>query len=132
MFLPCPPCPPSSPTASIASPIDTIFGRIVRGEIPARIEHDDDLCLAFHDVAPQAPTHVLVIPKKPIPSLAEADDADELLLGHLVLVASRLARKLGLGDGYRLVVNCGRNGGQSVDHLHVHLLGGRALGWPPG
>jgi histidine triad (HIT) family protein len=111
---------------------DTIFGRIVRGEIPARIEHDDDLCLAFHDVAPQAPTHVLVIPKKPIPSLAEADDEDELLLGHLVLVATRLARKLGLGDGYRLVVNCGRNGGQSVDHLHVHLLGGRALGWPPG
>jgi histidine triad (HIT) family protein len=111
---------------------DTIFGRIIRGEIPARIEHDDDLCLAFHDVAPQAPTHVLVIPKKPIPSLAEADDEDELLLGHLVLVASRLARKLGLGDGYRLVVNCGRNGGQSVDHLHVHLLGGRALGWPPG
>ena len=111
---------------------DTIFGRIIRGEIPARIEHDDDLCLAFHDVAPQAPTHVLVIPKKPIPSLAEADDADELLLGHLVLVATRLARKLGLGDGFRLVVNCGRNGGQSVDHLHVHLLGGRALGWPPG
>jgi histidine triad (HIT) family protein len=111
---------------------DTIFGRIIRGEIPARIEHDDDLCLAFHDVAPQAPTHVLVIPKQPIPSLAEADDEDELLLGHLVLVATRLARKLGLGDGYRLVVNCGRNGGQSVDHLHVHLLGGRALGWPPG
>jgi histidine triad (HIT) family protein len=75
---------------------------------------------------------VLVIPKKPIPSLAEADDEDELLLGHLVLVATRLARKLGLGDGFRLVVNCGRNGGQSVDHLHVHLLGGRALGWPPG
>ena len=111
---------------------DTIFGRIIRGEVPARIVHDDELCLAFHDVAPQAPTHVLVIPKKPIPSLAEADDEDELLLGHLVLVASRLARKLGLGDGYRLVVNCGRNGGQSVDHLHVHLLGGRALGWPPG
>jgi histidine triad (HIT) family protein len=111
---------------------DTIFGRIVRGEIPARIEHDDDLCLAFHDVAPQAPTHVLVIPKKPIPSLAEAQDDDERLLGHLVLVATRLARKLGLGDGYRLVVNCGRDGGQSVDHLHVHLLGGRSLGWPPG
>jgi histidine triad (HIT) family protein len=111
---------------------DTIFGRIIRGEIPARIEHDDDLCLAFHDVAPQAPTHVLVIPKKPIPSLAEAQDDDERLLGHLVLVATRLARKLGLGDGYRLVVNCGRDGGQSVDHLHVHLLGGRSLGWPPG
>ena len=111
---------------------DTIFGRIIRGEIPARIEHDDDLCRAFHDVAPQAPTHVLVIPKKPIPSLAEAQDDDERLLGHLVLVATRLARKLGLGDGYRLVVNCGRDGGQSVDHLHVHLLGGRSLGWPPG
>jgi len=111
---------------------DTIFGRIIRGEIPARIEHDDDLCLAFHDVAPQAPTHVLVIPKKPIASLAQAQDDDERLLGHLVLVATRLARKLGLGDGYRLVVNCGRDGGQSVDHLHVHLLGGRSLGWPPG
>jgi histidine triad (HIT) family protein len=111
---------------------DTIFGRIIRGEIPARIEHDDDRCIAFHDVAPQAPTHVLVIPKKPIPSLAETQDDDERLLGHLVLVATRLARKLGLGDGYRLVVNCGRDGGQSVDHLHVHLLGGRPLGWPPG
>lgn len=111
---------------------DTIFGRIIRGEIPARIEHDDDLCLAFHDVAPQAPTHVLVIPKKPIESLAETQDDDERLLGHLVLVATRLARRLGLGDGYRLVVNCGRDGGQSVDHLHVHLLGGRPLGWPPG
>ncbi len=111
---------------------DTIFARIIRGEIPARIEHDDDLCLAFHDVAPQAPTHVLVIPKKPIPSLAETQDDDEGLLGHLVLVATRLARKLGLGGGYRLVVNCGRDGGQSVDHLHVHLLGGRPLGWPPG
>lgn len=111
---------------------DTIFGRIIRKEIPARIEHEDVLCLAFHDVAPQAPVHVLVIPKKPIPSLAEAQDDDERLLGHLVLVATRLARKLGLGDGYRLVVNCGRDGGQSVDHLHVHLLGGRSLGWPPG
>lgn len=111
---------------------DTIFGRIIRKEIPARIEHEDDLCLAFHDVAPQAPVHVLVIPKKPIPSLAEAEPGDEPLLGHLVFVATQLARKLGLSDGYRLVVNCGRDGGQSVDHLHVHLLGGRALGWPPG
>ena len=111
---------------------DTIFGRIIRKEIPARIEHDDDLCLAFHDVAPQAPVHVLVIPKKPIPSLADLEPADEALMGHLVLVATRVAAKLGLGDGYRLVVNCGRNGGQSVDHLHVHLLGGRQLRWPPG
>jgi len=111
---------------------DTIFGKIIRGEVPAKIVHDDDRCLAFHDVAPQAPVHVLVIPKKPLASLAEAtaDDAD--LLGHLVVVATQLARSLGLADGYRLVVNCGPDGGQSVDHLHVHLLGGRQLGWPPG
>ncbi len=111
---------------------DTIFGRILRREIPARIEHEDDLCLAFHDVAPQAPVHVLVIPKRPIASLAEVAAADAPLLGHLVTVAAELARKLGLADGYRLVVNCGRDGGQSVDHLHVHLLGGRPLAWPPG
>ena len=111
---------------------DTIFGRIIRGEVPARIVHDDDRCLAFHDVAPQAPVHVLVIPKRPIASLADATEADADLLGHLVLVATQLARTLGLEDGYRLVVNCGRDGGQSVDHLHVHLLGGRPLGWPPG
>ncbi len=111
---------------------DTIFGRIIRGEVPAKIVHDDDRCLAFHDVAPQAPVHVLVIPKKPLASLAEATDSDAELLGHLVVVATQLARSLGLGDGYRLVVNCGRDGGQSVDHLHVHLLGGRHLGWPPG
>jgi histidine triad (HIT) family protein len=111
---------------------DTIFGRIIRGEIPARIVHDDDRCLAFHDVAPQAPVHVLVIPKQPIPSLAEVGEADAALLGHLVLVATQLARSLGLAEGYRLVVNCGRDGGQSVDHLHLHLLGGRRLGWPPG
>jgi histidine triad (HIT) family protein len=111
---------------------DTIFGRIIRGEVPARIVHDDDRCLAFHDVAPQAPVHVLVIPKRPIASLAEAAAADADLLGHLVVVATQLARTLGLADGYRLVVNCGRDGGQSVDHLHVHLLGGRPLGWPPG
>jgi histidine triad (HIT) family protein len=111
---------------------ETIFSKIIDRKIPARIEHEDDFCLAFHDVAPQAPTHVLVIPKKPIPSLADLEPADEALVGHLVLVATQLAAKLGLGDGYRLVVNCGRDGGQSVDHLHVHLLGGRVLGWPPG
>jgi len=111
---------------------DTIFGRIVRGEVPARIVHDDDRCLAFHDVAPQAPVHVLVIPRKPIASLADTTAADAELLGHLVLVATQLARTLDLADGYRLVVNCGRDGGQTVDHLHVHLLGGRRLGWPPG
>ena len=111
---------------------DTIVARIIRGEVPARIVHDDDRCLAFHDVAPQAPVHVLVIPKQPLPSLAEATATDADLLGHLVVVATQLARTLGLDNGYRLVVNCGRDGGQSVDHLHVHLLGGRPLGWPPG
>jgi histidine triad (HIT) family protein len=111
---------------------ETIFSRIIDRKIPARIEHEDDRCLAFHDVAPQAPTHVLVIPKKPIPSLADLEPADEALVGHLILVATQLAAKLGLGDGYRLVVNCGRDGGQSVDHLHVHLLGGRQMHWPPG
>jgi histidine triad (HIT) family protein len=111
---------------------DTVFGRIIRREIPARIAHEDHLCLAFHDVAPQAPVHVLVIPKQPIPSLAAVTAGDAPLLGHLVLVATQLAAQLGLDGGYRLVVNCGRDGGQSVDHLHVHLLGGRGLGWPPG
>jgi histidine triad (HIT) family protein len=111
---------------------DTIFGRIIRREIPARIEYEDDLCLAFHDVAPQAPVHVLVIPKRPIASLADVGDDDAMVLGHLVVVAAQLARTLGLTGGYRLVVNCGPDGGQSVDHLHVHLLGGRSLGWPPG
>ncbi len=111
---------------------ETVFGRIIAREIPARIEHEDDLCLAFHDVAPQAPVHVLVIPKRPIPALTALTEADESLIGHLVFVATRLAERLGLAGGYRLVVNCGRDGGQSVDHLHVHLLGGRTLGWPPG
>jgi len=111
---------------------ETVFAKIIRGEIPARIEHDDDLCLAFHDVAPQAPVHVLVIPKRPIESLAGVAADDAGLLGHLVVVATQLARRLGLDSGYRLVVNCGPDGGQSVDHLHVHLLGGRRLGWPPG
>jgi histidine triad (HIT) family protein len=114
------------------TPAETIFSRIIRREIPARIEHEDDLCLAFHDVAPQAPVHLLVIPKRPIPSLADVTAADEPLLGHLVTVASSLARKLGLDGGYRLVVNTGPDGGQTVHHLHVHLLGGRGLGWPPG
>ena len=111
---------------------ETVFSKIIERKIPARIVHEDDRCLAFHDVAPQAPTHVLVIPKKPIPSLADLEADDEALVGHLVVVATQLAAQLGLGGGYRLVVNCGRDGGQSVDHLHVHLLGGRSLGWPPG
>jgi histidine triad (HIT) family protein len=111
---------------------ETIFAKIIRREVPATIEYEDDLCLAFHDVSPQAPTHLLVIPKQPIPSLAAVTDADSPLLGHLVRVATRLAQQLGLGDGYRLVINCGHHGGQTVDHLHVHLLGGRPFSWPPG
>lgn len=110
----------------------TIFKRIIDREIPAKIVHEDDLCLAFHDVNPQAPTHVLVIPKKEIPSLAQADENDGALLGHLLQTAKKIAVQLGLENGYRTVINCGRDGGQSVDHLHVHLLGGRPLGWPPG
>ena len=116
----------------MTTPAETIFSRIIRREIPARIEHEDDLCLAFHDVAPQAPVHLLVIPKRVIPSLGEATAADTPLLGHLVAVASSLAHKLGLGDGYRLVINNGRDGGQTVHHLHIHVLGGRPLSWPPG
>jgi histidine triad (HIT) family protein len=111
---------------------ETIFAKIIRREIPAQIEYEDKLCLAFHDVSPQAPTHILVIPKKPLPSLAEVTDAEIPLLGHLMRVATDLATKLNLVNGYRLVVNCGTDGGQTVNHLHIHLLGGRSLGWPPG
>jgi histidine triad (HIT) family protein len=112
--------------------MSTIFKKIIDKEIPANIIYEDDRCLAFHDVAPQAPTHVLMIPKKEIASLAELDDGDADLIGHMYIVIRNLARELGLGDGYRVVVNSGRDGGQSVDHLHFHLLGGRQLKWPPG
>ena len=111
---------------------ETVFAKIVAGQIPARIVHDDDRCRAFHDVNPQAPVHVLVIPKKPVVNVAALEAADESLAGHLVLVAAEVARKLGVSAGYRLVFNCGPHGGQSVDHLHLHLLAGRPLGWPPG
>ena len=111
---------------------ETIFSRIIDRTIPARIEHEDDLCLAFHDVSPQAPVHILVIPKRAIPSVAHLEASDASIVGHLVLVAAQLANRLGLTAGYRLVFNCGRDGGQSVDHLHLHLLGGRSLSWPPG
>jgi len=110
----------------------TIFQKIIDRQIPADILFEDELCLAFRDVNPQAPTHVLIIPKKPIPSLAHAGDEDQALLGHLLLVARNLAVSLNLSNGYRTVMNCGPDGGQSVDHLHIHLLGGRGLGWPPG
>lgn len=110
----------------------TIFQRIIDKEIPATIIYEDDRCLAFHDVAPQAPTHVLVIPKQPVVSVATLRDNDADLVAHLFLVIRDLARQLKLDRGYRVVVNCGRDGGQSVDHLHFHLLGGRELHWPPG
>ncbi|QEG42634.1 histidine triad nucleotide-binding protein [Roseimaritima ulvae] len=111
---------------------ETIFSKIIRREIPADIVYEDDLCLAFRDVSPQAPTHVLIIPKEPIASLSDLEEKHQALAGHLLLTAARLASELGLEGGYRLVTNCGGDGGQSVDHLHFHLLGGRALSWPPG
>ncbi|MEM8947247.1 MAG: histidine triad nucleotide-binding protein [Planctomycetota bacterium] len=111
---------------------ETIFQKIIDREIPADIVYEDDQCLAFRDVAPQAPTHVLIIPKKPVESLDQLADEDAPLLGHLWLVIRNLASALQLADGYRVVVNCGADGGQTVDHLHFHLLGGRSLSWPPG
>ena len=110
----------------------TIFKRIIDKEIPAKIVYEDDLCLAFHDVKAQAPTHVLVIPKKEVASINDLGADDQMLVGHLLLVIRNLAEQLGLASGYRVVVNCGPDAGQTVDHLHFHLLGGRSLGWPPG
>jgi len=110
----------------------SIFMKIIDKEIPAQIVYEDDRCLAFRDVAPQAPVHVLVIPKREIASLDKLSDDDTGLVAHIYLVIRNLARELGLANGYRVVLNCGRDGGQSVDHLHFHLLGGRQLTWPPG
>jgi histidine triad (HIT) family protein len=110
----------------------TIFKRIIDREIPAKIVYEDDRCLAFEDVNPQAPVHILVIPKKEIPSLAELDEADAALAGHLLVVVRTLAAARNLAGGYRVVVNNGPDGGQTVPHLHFHLLGGRAFAWPPG
>ncbi|XP_041355616.1 histidine triad nucleotide-binding protein 1-like [Gigantopelta aegis] len=116
----------------MASETDTIFGKILRKEIPTKFIYEDDLCVAFNDIEPQAPVHVIIIPKKTISRLATAEEADEQIMGRLVIVAKKLAAQLGLGDGYRLVLNDGPKGGQTVYHLHMHLLGGRQLGWPPG
>ena len=110
----------------------TIFQRIIDREIPAKIEHEDDLCIVLHDIQPQAPVHLLIIPKKLIPRIGEASPADQALLGHLLLTAGSLAKKLQLANGFRLVVNHGADGGESVPHLHVHLLAKRPLAWPPG
>lgn len=112
---------------------DTIFGKIIRREIPADIIYEDDLCLAFRDISPQAPTHVLLIPKKPIPKLSDAASDDKELLGHMLFTTKTLAEQLHIAeDGYRVVINTGTNGGQTVFHLHMHLLGGRSMQWPPG
>jgi histidine triad (HIT) family protein len=112
---------------------DTIFGKIIRREIPANIVYEDDVCLAFRDIAPQAPVHILVIPKKPIPSLADVTAEDKAVLGHIVLTIKQIADQEGLTEkGYRVVTNTGEDGGQTVSHLHFHLLGGRPLHWPPG
>ncbi len=113
--------------------MSTVFSKIIAREIPARIAYEDELCLAFHDVNPQAPVHVLVVPKKEIPRIGVSSSADEPLLGHLLHVAQAVARQEGLGEsGFRLVINNGADGGETVPHLHVHVLGGRPMGWPPG
>ncbi|MEE4203917.1 MAG: histidine triad nucleotide-binding protein [Halieaceae bacterium] len=106
---------------------DTIFGKITRGEIPADFLYEDDQCVVIKDIHPQAPTHILIIPRKPIPKLVDASEEDQMLLGHLMLVAGTMARKLGVEDGCRLVVNNGEAGGQTVFHLHLHLLAGREM-----
>ena len=110
----------------------TIFSKIIAREIPADIVYEDELCLAFKDINPQAPVHVLVIPKKEIARLVEADPEDQALLGHLLLAAGKIARQLGVGDAFRVVVNNGVEVGQSVFHVHLHILAGRRFRWPPG
>jgi histidine triad (HIT) family protein len=113
-------------------PDDCLFCRIVAGEVPATNLHEDDLVVAIRDISPQAPTHVLLLSVRHVASAADLTDADGELLGRLFAVAARIARDEGLGHGWRLVTNVGPDGGQSVDHLHLHLLGGRRLTWPPG
>jgi histidine triad (HIT) family protein len=110
----------------------TLFEKIIERQIPARIEYEDDRCIALHDIQPQAPLHLLIIPKRPIPRLGEATDADEAVLGHLLLVARDLAKKLDLKNGYRLVINNGPDACESVPHLHIHLIARRQMSWPPG
>lgn len=111
----------------------TLFEKIYDGEIPAEILHKDELCCAFRDISPQAPTHVLIVPKKAIARVGEATEEDQALLGHLLLTAGKVAKDLRLSEsGYRIAINHGPHGGETVPHLHVHLLGGRQLEWPPG
>ena len=110
----------------------TLFEKIIAREIPAQIVFEDELVLAFRDINPAAPTHVLIVPKQPIPRIGEATADDQKLLGHLLLIAAEVAKQLDLPNGYRLVINNGADGGETVPHLHVHILGGRHLAWPPG
>ena len=110
----------------------TLFERILAGEIPAKIAFQDDHAFVIHDINPQAPVHVLVIPKKPVPRLDETSEDDRDLLGHLLLVARKMAAELKLDKGYRVIINNGPDGGESVPHMHVHVLGGRPMTWPPG
>ncbi len=112
--------------------MSTIFDKIIQREIPADIVYEDDQALAFKDINPQAPVHILVIPKKPIPRVSEAEQDDQALLGHLLMTVKQIAAEAGLTDGYRIVINNGKDGGQTVDHLHLHILGGRFMQWPPG
>jgi histidine triad (HIT) family protein len=111
---------------------DNIFLKIINRQIPSDIVYEDDQCLAFRDVNPQAPVHVLIIPKKVVPTHADLKEEDKAMMGHLHVVAARLAEKLGIQEGYRLVLNCKEPAGQTVPHLHLHLLGGRPMRWPPG
>ncbi|MEQ8426341.1 MAG: histidine triad nucleotide-binding protein [Gammaproteobacteria bacterium] len=111
---------------------DTLFTKIINREIPADIVYEDDLCLAFRDINPQAPVHILVVPKKPVPRVIDANTDDQSLLGHLLLKAGEIAKNEGHGDAFRLVVNNGEAVGQTVFHLHIHILAGRGFNWPPG
>ena len=111
---------------------DTIFGKIIRKEIHADIVYEDDLALAFRDINPQAPVHILVIPKERIAKLSDAESQNHALMGHLLLTVKRVAQQVGLTNGYRVVINNGVDGGQTVDHLHLHILGDRQMTWPPG
>lgn len=110
----------------------TLFEKIIEGDIPGDIVHEDEHCVAFRDVNPQAPLHVLVVPRKPIPKLAEASVEDQTVLGHLMLTCSKVAADAGYGDAFRVAINNGAEAGQSVFHLHLHVLAGRPLQWPPG
>lgn len=111
---------------------DTLFSKIINREIPADIVYEDDLCLAFRDINPQAPVHILVIPKQPIAKIVDATESDQSILGHLILKAGEIAKQEGYADAFRLVINNGEKAGQTVFHLHVHILAGRDFSWPPG